>query len=102
VAKVARVSQILADFGFQKARKPKPKPAASKSTKGRKKDPAEVFDGMVSNFSKLKALKGSPSRQPLGPDGVPIYTGMSLNFTLSIAFFSRPRCRLQAEEEGLT
>jgi len=76
VAKVARVSQLLADFGFQTARsKPKPKPAAPKSAKGKETDPTEIFDGMISNLSNLKVLKGPPCRQPLAFDGVPISSG---------------------------
>ena len=72
VKKVTSVSQRLADFGFQKASKPKP--PASKSAKGKEnlKDPTEVFDGMLSKLSKLKVLQGPPSRHTLGPDGLPI------------------------------
>ena len=71
---MAGVSQRLADFGFQKASKPKP--TASKSVKGKEKenlkDPTQVFDGMLLKLSKIKVLQGPPSRHILGPDGLPI------------------------------
>ena len=91
--KVAGPSQQLADFGFQKARKPKP--PASKSAKGKGKekenlkDPAEVFDGVLLGLSKLKVLKGPPSRQILGPDGLPISSMSTFKFVLcSVSYLS--------------
>ena len=74
LAPVQNISRRPADFGFQKASKPKPSASKSAKSKGKEnlKDPTEVFDGMLSNLSKLKVLQGPPSRHMLGPDGLPI------------------------------
>ncbi|KIM44328.1 hypothetical protein M413DRAFT_433741 [Hebeloma cylindrosporum] len=71
VPKAARVSQL------QEAKKGK-LPSVSKSAKGKGKqenlDPAEVFDGLLTQLTKLKVLQGPRSRQTLDPDGLPIST----------------------------
>ena len=74
LAPVQNISRRPADFGFQKASKPKPPVSKSAKGKGKEnlKDPTEVFDGMLSKLSKLKVLQGPPSRHILGPDGLPI------------------------------
>ena len=104
--KVAGVSQRLADFGFQKASKPKP--TASKSAKGKEKenakDPTQVFDGMPSKLSKLKFVQGPPSRHILDPDGLPIssmsmselYTFRCLLFVFVVASKQKVATRSQS------
>jgi len=90
VKKVAGVSQQLADFGFQKARKPKPPASKSAKAKGKEKenskDPAEALDEMLLKLSKLKVLKGPPSRHILGPDGLPISSMSMFKFCTPLCF----------------